>query len=301
MSYFNARRFIRSAGACAFAVTVTFGGTALADSTHAGNSTPSGGAALAASTSTGTSSSKSAQVSDGTSHHYPGDSVHMGDRILREGMSGHDVRVLQDFLTRAGYPTPIVGLFGPVTKSNVVAVQRAHNLKPNGAVTWTVSQALRAAAGTAPATLPSTIGTTATGPVGKATISNGLAVAPANASAAVKAVIAAGNRIAFMPYVYGGGHGTWNDSGYDCSGSVSYALHFGGLLSSSEDSSEFESYGSPGRGRWITLWANGGHVYMYVAGLRFDTSAQDWGGNGSRWTTQGRSSAGFVARHPTGF
>ncbi len=210
-------------------------------------------------------------------------------------MSGHDVRVLQDFLTQAGFPTPVLGRFGPTTASHVRAFQRAHQLRANGVVTWTVAQALRTAIGrTQTATLPET-----TVPGGRAQISNGLAVAPADAPAAVRAVIAAGNRIAFKPYVYGGGHGTWNDSGYDCSGSVSYALHGGGLLSSPEDSGTLESYGRSGAGTWITIWANGGHVYMYVAGLRFDTSAQGESG-GSRWTRQGRSSAGYVERHPSG-
>jgi hypothetical protein len=240
----------------------------------------------------GSSTHAAVQVSDG--HHYPGDSVHMGDRIMHQGMRGHDVRVLQDFLTRAGYATPIVGTFGPTTKHNVVAFQWAHNLAPNGVVTYEVNLALRAAAG---ATHP-TVQTTA--PAGRAQLnSDGTATAPANAPAAVTAVIAAGNRIAFKPYVYGGGHGSWNDSGYDCSGSVSFALHGGGLISSPEDSSELESYGSSGAGRWITIWSNAGHVYMYVAGLRFDTSSH--GTNGSRWTTAARSNAGFVERHPTGY
>jgi peptidoglycan hydrolase-like protein with peptidoglycan-binding domain len=240
----------------------------------------------------GSSTHAAAQVSDG--HRYPGDSAHMGDRVLRQGMSGHDVRVLQDFLTRAGYSTPIVGVFGPTTKRSVIAFQRAHNLAPNGVVTYSVNLALRAAAGvTQPAVQ-------ATGPVGSARLNaDGTATAPANAPAAIKAVIAAGNRIAFTPYIYGGGHGSWNDSGYDCSGSVSYALHGGGLISSPEDSGELESYGSAGGGRWITIWSNSGHVYMYVAGLRFDTSSH--GVNGSRWTTASRSNDGFVERHPTGY
>jgi cell wall-associated NlpC family hydrolase len=135
--------------------------------------------------------------------------------------------------------------------------------------------------------------------VGNARIVNGLAVAPSNAPTVIKEVIAAGNRIAFKPYIYGGGHGSWNDSGYDCSGSVSYALHGANLISAPEDSTELESYGSPGAGRYITIWATGGHVYMYVLGLRFDTSAQGDTG-GSRWTTQARDNSGFVERHPTG-
>jgi len=231
-------------------------------------------------------------LSDG--HTYPGDSQHLGDRVLRSGMSGHDVRVLQDFLTQAGFPTPVVGRFGPTTKRNVVRFQRPHHLSANGVVTWSVAQTLRSAVGASQTNVQTS---TVAGSRGR--ISNGLAIAPANAPASVKAVIAAGNRIAFKPYLWGGGHGSWNDSGYDCSGSVSYALHGGGLLSSPEDSGTLESYGRSGPGTWITIWANSGHVDMYVAGLRFDTSAQGSNG-GSRWTTQGRSNGGYVERHPSG-
>jgi len=305
----TARR-IRSAGAAAFVLTISLAASAYADSrtaaspaaartATAASGAPSGGAGLGGTASASARKRSAVHVTDSSGHHYPGDSAHMGDRILSEGMSGHDVRVLQDFLTRAGYPTPIVGTFGPTTKQNVIKFQRADGLTPNGIVTWLVSQALRAAAGTSTST-SSAAAPVSTGPVGKATISNGLAIAPADAPAVVKNVIAAGNRIAFKPYIYGGGHGSFNDSGYDCSGSVSYALHGGGLLSSPEDSSELESYGRSGRGTWITIWADAGHVYMYVAGLRFDTSAQDSNG-GSRWTTQGRSSAGYVERHPAGY
>ena len=217
----------------------------------------------------------------------------MGDRVLRQGMSGHDVRVLQDFLTRAGYSTPIVGVFGPTTKRNVIAFQRAHNLAPNGVVTYSVNLALRAAAGvTQPAVQ-------ATGPVGSARLNaDGTATAPANAPAAIKAVIAAGNRIAFTPYIYGGGHGSWNDSGYDCSGSVSYALAAAGLVSSPMVSGQFESWGDPGPGRWITIYANAGHVWMEVAGWRFDTVAL--AEIGTRWAQGGGEFAGFVQRHPPG-
>jgi hypothetical protein len=214
----------------------------------------------------------------------------MGDRILRHGLSGHDVRVLQDYLTRAGYATPVTGFFGATTKRSVIAFERAHQFAANGVLTYAVSQALRTVVA-AKAT---------TGPVGRATISHGLAVPPANAPTVIRNVISAANQIAFKPYVYGGGHGTWNSSGYDCSGSVSYALHGGGLLSTTMDSTELESYGRSGAGRWITIWANSGHTFMYVAGLRFDTSAQGSTG-GSRWTSQGRSSGGYVERHPSGW
>ena len=290
------RRFKRYASAATIALSFVAATPALAASSG------SGGVSLGASSSSSSSgkvSKSSAQVSDSSGHIYPGDSKHMGDRILSQGMSGHDVRVLQDFLTRAGFPTPIDGQFGPGTKRHVQAFQRAHQLAPTGVVTYAVNVALRAAAG-APQTSQSASTVQSSGPIGKAHLNaDGSATAPADAPAAVKAVIAAGNRIAFTPYVYGGGHGSWNDSGYDCSGSVSYALHGGGLISSPEDSGELESYGNAGAGRWITLWANAGHVYMYVAGLRFDTSSH--GPNGSRWTTGTRSNAGFVQRHPAAY
>lgn len=230
-------------------------------------------------------------------HAYPGDSVHMGDRILRPGMRGHDVRVLQDFLSRVGIGTKINGQFGATTKRHVIAFQRAHHLRPTGIVTWPVSQELRRAA----ARVESSTSTPIPLPVGsRARLVGGQAVAPASAPPAVKAAIAAGNQIATRPYVYGGGHGSFISSGYDCSGSVSYALHGGGLLGVTEDSSQLESYGSAGRGSWITIYANAGHAYMIIAGLRFDTSAQSSTG-GNRWTSVGRSGAGFVVRHPTGY
>jgi cell wall-associated NlpC family hydrolase len=115
---------------------------------------------------------------------------------------------------------------------------------------------------------------------------------------AVARVVAAANQIASTPYVWGGGHGGAS-GGYDCSGSVSYALIAGGLLSSPLDSTGFESWGEPGPGRRITVYANAGHAFMIVDGRRFDTSALS--GGGTRWTSAGRSTAGFVARHPPGY
>lgn len=114
----------------------------------------------------------------------------------------------------------------------------------------------------------------------------------------VRRVIAAGTRIARMPYHWGGGHGNWDDSGYDCSGSVSYALHGGGLLSVALDSSGLMSWGDPGPGRWITVYANGGHAFMVVAGRRFDTSGREQ--TGSRWQDAMRDTSGYVVRHPHG-
>jgi len=220
--------------------------------------------------------------------------AHMGDRTLRTGSTGHDVRVLQDFLTRAGIATPITGYYGSVTRGHVRSFERKHGLTPDGVLTPADAQALRRAVGGGASSTP------VLGPPGRATLNgDGTANAPGNAPPAVRALIAAGNRIAFKPYVWGGGHGSFTARGYDCSGSVSYALHGGGLLSVSRDSTGFESYGRSGAGRWITIYANAGHAYMTVAGLRFDTSGRS--GSGSRWQRAHRSGAGYVVRHPTGY
>jgi len=121
---------------------------------------------------------------------------------------------------------------------------------------------------------------------------------PAGAPEAVRQVIAAGNAIATLPYIYGGGHGSFHAAGYDCSGSVSYALAAAGLVSSPLDSTAFESWGEPGPGRWITVYANAGHAWMEVAGWRFDTVALSEGG--TRWARGGGEFSGFVVRHPPG-
>jgi hypothetical protein len=128
------------------------------------------------------------------------------------------------------------------------------------------------------------------------------AIAPDDAPQEVKDVIDAANRITTKPYRYGGGHGKWEDSGYDCSGAVSYALHGGGFVSKPLDSSGFESWGRAGKGAWITVYANSGHAYAVIAGLRFDTSSGGSNnGSGPRWRTAARSSSGYVARHTSGF
>jgi peptidoglycan hydrolase CwlO-like protein len=129
---------------------------------------------------------------------------------------------------------------------------------------------------------------------------DGDAAAPASAPAAVKSVIAAANQINTTPYVWGGGHGSFESSGYDCSGAVSFALNGGGFLSSPLDSTGLETWGSPGAGRWITVYANAGHAFAVVAGLSWDTVG-DTSGTGPRWHTTTESTAGFIARHPDGY
>ncbi len=230
----------------------------------------------------------------------------MGQRTLRTGDSGHDVRVLQDFLTRVGIPTPITGYYGKVTRGHVRYFERRHHLRADGVLWRSVSRVLRHVAaqpGAGGASLTSPVKPVTPvrlGPPGHAIINrDGTASPPSDAPPAVRRLIAAGNEITFTPYVWGGGHGSWKASGYDCSGTVSYALHGGGLLSASRTSGGFESYGRSGRGRWITLYANGGHVFMTVAGLRFDTSGRT--GHETRWQRDMRSASGYVVRHPTGF
>jgi cell wall-associated NlpC family hydrolase len=133
---------------------------------------------------------------------------------------------------------------------------------------------------------------------GIAVDTHGMVQPPPGAPAAVAQVIAAGNAIATLPYIYGGGHASFQANGYDCSGSVSYALAAAGLVSSPMVSGDFENWGDPGPGRWITVYANADHVWMTVAGWRFDTVAL--AEDGTRWARGGGEFAGFVVRHPPG-
>ena len=142
------------------------------------------------------------------------------------------------------------------------------------------------------------------GPTGDSAINdavvlkNGIALPPIEAPFEVERVIEAGNQIARTPYLWGGGHGRWLDKGYDCSGSVSYALAAAGLLEGPLDSSRLMGWGKPGKGKWVTIYSNPGHVFLLVAGVRFDTSGTRT--SGSRWQASMRSGGGYVARHPPG-
>ena len=140
-------------------------------------------------------------------------------------------------------------------------------------------------------------------PGSKATLlPDGTAAAPADAPPQVQAAIFAANKLLDKPYKYGGGHAKVEDTGYDCSGTVSYALHGGNLLATPEDSSEFMKCGSHGAGRWVAVFGNSGHAYMDVAGLRLDTSAADDPTNqqGPRWRPLRTSNGGYTVRHPLG-
>ena len=223
-----------------------------------------------------------------------------GSRTLKTGLSGSDVRALQSYLDDAGYETDVDGQFGRGTRGSVRAFEAAEGRRANGKASPTEQLLVRERAETADAVPVAEEVPAVEAPVEEAYIGeDGLAVAPESAPEEVKAIIAAGNEIASKPYKYGGGHGRWRDSGYDCSGSVSYVLHAAGLLDTALDSSGFMSWGERGRGEWITIRSNPGHAYMIVAGLRFDTSARRVTGN--RWTDEMRSSRGYTGRHPEGF
>jgi cell wall-associated NlpC family hydrolase len=224
-----------------------------------------------------------------------------GDTTLRKGSRGHDVKVLQSWLDKLGYTTTIDGVFGRGTYRSVRRFEKKEGLTIDGIVD-TSEEALLRKRMQALASNPTTpTDPTAPAPGAKARLSSDgrTAVAPAGAPQEVQEVIDAANEITDTPYRYGGGHsGGFDDTAFDCSGAVSHALHGAGLVTRPLDSTDFESWGSRGRGQWITVYANSGHAYLVVAGLRFDTSGS--GEKGPRWRPQFRSSSGYVARHPAG-
>jgi len=208
----------------------------------------------------------------------------------------------------------------PAAPKPVVAADKAPELPPLPKMRPKVVEPVAGNGGSAPDRTPTTdpglsdVGPAPTGPasagaarrgdVGTTDITkayalgNGVALPPLEAPEEVKQIIEAGNAIARKPYVWGGGHGKWLDTGYDCSGSVSFALAAAGLLNGPLASGPLMSWGQPGPGKWVTIYSSPGHVYMYVAGVRFDTSNSRV--TGSRWSNTTRSNAGFVARHPEG-
>jgi len=214
--------------------------------------------------------------------------THLGDRPLRLGARGHDVRVLQDLLTQRGHAAAVDGSFGPGTRVAVRAFQRDAGLAPSGVVGRATVAALRGAP------VPAAYRSTAVATIDPA----GLAHAPPGAPPAVIEAIAAANTIATLPYRWGGGHRSFADTAYDCSGSVSFALHGAGLLDWPLDSTALQAWGAPDAGAWITVYANPDHAFLVIAGLRFDTSGRAKAG--TRWQAAPRSADGFTARHPAG-
>jgi cell wall-associated NlpC family hydrolase len=233
----------------------------------------------------------------------------LGDRSLRFGDQGGDVRALQGYLDAMGYRTAESGRYDRFTRSIVRGFEADYGLRVDGVVSPPEAGVIKQTAtaspgnggtryrkapppGPAPTGLPVVVGERAR------VLPNGLAAAPANAPAEVKAIIAAGNEIARLPYKWGGGHAAWRDSGYDCSGSVTYAFRTS-FRRGRYPTFGYSNWGLPGPGRWVTVYASSWHVFMVVAGLRFDTSGLRIAG--SRWTTQARSMGGFVSRHPPSF
>jgi peptidoglycan hydrolase-like protein with peptidoglycan-binding domain len=200
--------------------------------------------------------------------------------------NGNPVDLLQEKLH-----VPVDGQFGPETKAAVRHLQASKGLEVDGVVGPATWSAL-GVSGEHTLHPPRPHNASSGGS------SSGNGASSSSAEGVVARVIAAADEIATRPYVYGGGHGSFQSDGYDCSGSVSYALHGGGLLSSPEDSTALESYGEAGPGRYITIYANSGHAFMVIDGRRYDTVAQ--AETGTRWSSSMTSTAGFVARHPDG-
>ncbi len=215
-----------------------------------------------------------------------------GDRALQRGAHGHDVRVLQSWLTRVGWPTDVDGRYGRRTARHVRHFEQSNRLHVDGRLSRGDARVLRGLVETVAARA-----TPATG-IAKVAADGTTAIPPADAPPAVQAAIAAANRLVGKPYKWGGGHGRWEDGGYDCSGAVSYALHGAGLLDVALDSSHLALWAEPGVGHWITVYGRADHAYAVIAGLRFDTSGT--GGTGPRWHARPRSGRGYITRHPLG-
>jgi len=245
-----------------------------------------------------------AQANHDDDHHCTPDTRGaLGERWpLNSGDEGQDVRVLQDFLNQLGDDLDIDGQFGPITRRAVDGWKSAAGRGEDGRMTCGDIRDLREAIAGVPEEGGRDKGPTpGNAPPGEQAriTGDGLAVAPAGAPAKVKQIIAAGNEIAAKPYKYGGGHGgRWEDSGYDCSGSVSYALYKAGIVTSSMPSGGYMSWAQAGEGDWVTVYANEGHMYMVIAGLRFDTSGRSE--NGTRWQKEMRDPGAYKIRHPEG-
>jgi len=240
-----------------------------------------------------------------------GADARFGDDTLQVGDRGRDVKIAQRYLTKAGIRTTIDGVYGRGTASKVKRFERSADLDVDGKLEPADARVLKAAArrgGTADGDDTDGAGGNGGAGVGDAPANSGgtaqisadgkTAVAPANAPDEVKQAIAAANKITDKPYKYGGGHGDFEDSGYDCSGAVSYALHGAGLLDQPLDSTGFMSWGESGAGEWITVYGKSSHAYIVIAGARFDTSGE--GEEGPRWRDEPASTSGYAVRHPEG-
>ncbi|MEX2195573.1 MAG: peptidoglycan-binding protein [Thermoleophilaceae bacterium] len=215
-----------------------------------------------------------------------------GDETLSRGDRGHDVRVLQSWLTHLGVDTDVDGVFGRGTESKLKRFEKREGWKQDGKLSKINARQMRKLM---ERKFGSDEGDDA--PVGRARLSrNGrTAVAPADAPERVKRAIHYANKLTRKPYRYGGGHASFRDDGYDCSGAVSYALRGAKTLDRPMDSRELMSWGRSGEGKWITVYTKSSHAYVVIAGLRFDTSGR--GEEGPRWRPEKRSTRGYRVRH----
>lgn len=227
----------------------------------------------------------------------------LGDRTLSVGDRGRDVKHAQRYLTRAGIRTTDDGVYGRRTARKVRRFERSANRRVDGRLQRADARALKRAARRARTRGDGGAGQTpnqgtASGSKAELSSDGRTAVAPADAPQEVKDVIAAANRITRKPYRYGGGHRSFEDSGYDCSGAVSYALHGADLIDAPRDSTGLMSWGRSGAGKWITVYGKSSHAYIVIAGLRFDTSGK--GEEGPRWRREAAPTRGYAVRHPKG-
>jgi peptidoglycan hydrolase-like protein with peptidoglycan-binding domain len=243
-----------------------------------------------------------------------------GRGTLEKGDSGRDVKIMQRYLTRVGIDTDVDGMFGSGTARALKKFERGAQLKPDGKLEPSDAQKLKDAAQHGSEGSPDDGGNNGSGGNGGATAGDSgqggdtgsapaggdvsisadgrTADAPADAPQEVKDAVAAANKITDKPYKYGGGHGQWEDSGYDCSGAVSYALHGAGLLDEPLDSSGLAAWGESGKGQWITVYGKSSHAYVVIGGARFDTSGA--GEEGPRWRDEPGATDGYAVRHPQG-
>ena len=264
--------------------------------------------------------------------------------MLTLGMQGSDVTILQRDLTALNFKVPASGRFNSLTLQRLKAFQHRYGLTVDGVagpstiselkrllnrklhITESALAAKELASGTGVAATQSdqplpagdsgltggvglggttTTSGTQSSPEVNATLLDGLVIPAPGTPQAIVTMLDAANKIAFDPYIYGGGHASFNAAGYDCSGSVSYVLHAGGLLATPLDSEQFLQYGLAGKGNWITIYTNGPtHAYMEIAGVWFDTAAQTALNGNDRWSLTRIAEPGygkFVARHPSGW
>lgn len=221
-------------------------------------------------------------------------SAAFGDETLRRGDRGHEVRVLQSWLTHLGVETHVDGVFGSGTEAKLKRFERREGWRPDGVLSRINARQMRKLMERRPGASEDEA------PAGRARLSRDgrTAIAPPDAPARVRRAIHYANKLTRKPYRYGGGHASFRDSGYDCSGAVSYALRGAKTLRRPMDSSGLMSWGRKGRGKWITVYSHSGHAYVVIAGLRFDTSGR--GEEGPRWRREKRSARGYRVRHYPG-